>query len=154
VEHRTGLQLAASQREAVRIALSSKVLVITGGPGVGKTTLVNSILKVLIAKQVRVALCAPTGRAAKRLSDSTGLEAKTIHRLLETDPRTGAFRRTEEHPLDCDLMVVDEASMVDVLLMRALPRAVPDEAALLMVGDVDQLPSVGPGQVPTSSPAA
>ena len=147
VEHRTGLRLAASQREAVRIALSSKVLVITGGPGVGKTTLVNSILKVLIAKQVRVALCAPTGRAAKRLSDSTGLEAKTIHRLLETDPRTGAFRRTEEHPLDCDLMVVDEASMVDVLLMRALLRAVPDEAALLMVGDVDQLPSVGPGQV-------
>ena len=129
------------------MALSSKVLVITGGPGVGKTTLVNSILKVLIAKQVRVALCAPTGRAAKRLSDSTGLEAKTIHRLLETDPRTGAFRRTEEHPLDCDLLVVDEASMVDVLLMRALLRAVPDEAALLIVGDVDQLPSVGPGQV-------
>jgi exodeoxyribonuclease V alpha subunit len=110
VERRTGLQLAASQREAVRMALSSKVLVITGGPGVGKTTLVNSILKVLIAKQVRVALCAPTGRAAKRLSDSTGLEAKTIHRLLETDPRTSAFRRTEEHPLDCDLLVVDEAS--------------------------------------------
>ena len=147
VERRTGLQLAASQREAVRIALSSKVLVITGGPGVGKTTLVNSILKVLIAKQVRVALCAPTGRAAKRLSDSTGLEAKTIHRLLETDPRTGEFRRTEEHPLDCDLLVVDEASMVDVLLMRSLLRAVPDEAALLIVGDVDQLPSVGPGQV-------
>ena len=115
VERRTGLQLATSQREAVRIALSSKVLVITGGPGVGKTTLVNSILKILIAKQVRVALCAPTGRAAQRLSESTGLEAKTIHRLLETDPRTGEFRRTEEHPLECDLLVVDEASMVDVL---------------------------------------
>jgi exodeoxyribonuclease V alpha subunit len=147
VERRTGLQLAASQREAVRTALSSKVLVITGGPGVGKTTLVNSILQVLIAKQVRVALCAPTGRAAKRLSESTGLEAKTIHRLLETDPRTGQFRRTEDNPLDCDLLVVDEASMVDVLLMRSLLRAVPDEAALLIVGDVDQLPSVGPGQV-------
>ena len=147
VENRTGLQLAASQREAVRIALSSKVLVITGGPGVGKTTLVNSILKILIAKQVRVALCAPTGRAAKRLSESTGLEVKTIHRLLETDPRTGEFRRTEEHPLECDLLVVDEASMVDVLLMRSLLRAVPDASALLIVGDADQLPSVGPGQV-------
>ena len=136
---------ASARRSGLRS--SSKVLVITGGPGVGKTTLVNSILKILIAKQVRVALCAPTGRAAKRLSESTGLEAKTIHRLLETDPRTGEFRRTEEHPLDCDLLVVDEASMVDVLLMRSLLRAVPDEAALLIVGDVDQLPSVGPGQV-------
>jgi exodeoxyribonuclease V alpha subunit len=147
VERRTGMELAKSQREAVRLALASKALVITGGPGVGKTTLVNSILKIVIAKQVRVALCAPTGRAAKRLSESTGLEAKTIHRLLETDPRTGEFRRTEEHPLDCDLLVVDEASMIDVLLMRSLLRAVPDEAGLLIIGDVDQLPSVGPGQV-------
>jgi exodeoxyribonuclease V alpha subunit len=147
VEQRTKLTLADSQREAIRVALSSKVLVITGGPGVGKTTLVNSILKILGAKTVAIGLCAPTGRAAKRLCESTGLEAKTIHRLLETDPRTGAFRRTEEAPLDRELLVVDETSMVDVPLMRALLRALPDRAALLLVGDVDQLPSVGPGQV-------
>jgi len=131
----------------VRVALASKVLVITGGPGVGKTTLVNAILKILLAKGVTVALCAPTGRAAKRLSESTGLEAKTIHRLLETDPKTGAFRRTEEALLDCDLLVADETSMVDVPLMRSLLRALPERAALLLVRDVDQLPSVGPGQV-------
>ena len=147
VERRTKLALAASQIEAVHTALASKMLVITGGPGVGKTTLVNSILKILLAKSITIALCAPTGRAAKRLSESTGLEAKTIHRLLETDPRTGRFRRDEEAPLDCDLLVVDETSMVDVPLMRALLRALPDQAALLLVGDVDQLPSVGPGQV-------
>jgi exodeoxyribonuclease V alpha subunit len=145
VAARTGLTLAESQQAAVRLALRSKVLVITGGPGVGKTTLVNSILRVLRAKGVEVALCAPTGRAAKRLSESTGLEGLTIHRLLETDPKTGGFKRGEEHPLDCDLLVVDEASMVDVPLMRSLLKALPDQAALLVVGDVDQLPSVGPG---------
>ena len=127
--------------------MTSKVLVITGGPGVGKTTLVNSILMVLRAKGVGAALCAPTGRAAKRLAESTGLEAKTIHRLLERNPKTGGFRRGEKHPLDCDLLVIDETSMVDVPLMHALLRALPDTAALLIVGDVDQLPSVGPGQV-------
>ena len=113
----------------------------------GKTTLLNSILKILMAKRTEVALCAPTGRAAKRLSESTGLEAKTIHRLLETDPAKGGFRRDELNPLSCEMLVVDEASMVDVLLMRALLRALPDQSALLVVGDVDQLPSVGPGQV-------
>jgi len=147
VAGRTGLTLAESQQAALRLALRCKVLVITGGPGVGKTTLVNSILQIIRAKAVEVALCAPTGRAAKRLSESTGLEGRTIHRLLETDPKTGGFKRGEAHPLACDLLVVDEASMVDVPLMRSLLNALPDRAALLVVGDVDQLPSVGPGQV-------
>jgi exodeoxyribonuclease V alpha subunit len=147
VERKTGLSLASSQREALGLSLRSKVLVITGGPGVGKTTLVNAILKVLVAKGVKVALAAPTGRAAKRLADSTGLTASTLHRLLEADPASGGFKRTEERPLEGDLLVVDETSMVDVLLMHNLLKAVPPRAALLLVGDVDQLPSVGPGQV-------
>ena len=147
VERKTGLALAAGQADAVRTAISSRVSVITGGPGVGKTTIVNAILRILSAKGVDILLCAPTGRAAKRMSEATGFEAKTIHRLLEVDPRTGGFKRDGENPLDCGLLVVDETSMVDVLLMRSLLAAVPDEAALLMVGDVDQLPSVGPGQV-------
>ncbi|WP_247895324.1 SF1B family DNA helicase RecD2 [Azospirillum brasilense] len=147
VEAKAGITLAEGQREALRHAATSKLLVITGGPGVGKTTLVNSILTMLKAKGVSIALAAPTGRAAKRLSESTGLEARTIHRLLETDPQAGGFKRDETNPLDCDLLVVDETSMVDVPLMNALLRAVPGRAALLLVGDVDQLPSVGPGQV-------
>jgi exodeoxyribonuclease V alpha subunit len=146
VEQRTGLTLADSQQAAVRLALLAKVMVITGGPGVGKTTIVNSILRILAAKGVRLLLCAPTGRAAKRMSEATGREACTIHRLLEVDPKTGGFRRGPDHPLDCDLLVIDETSMVDILLMHALLRAVPDRAAVLVVGDVDQLPSVGPGQ--------
>ena len=147
IEGRTGLTLAASQVEAIRLALRSKVLVITGGPGVGKTTIVNSILRILSAKGTKLLLCAPTGRAAKRMTEATGMEAKTIHRLLEFDPKTFGFKRGEEFPLECDLLVIDEASMVDVSLMQSLLRAVPDRAALLIVGDIDQLPSVGPGQV-------
>ena len=147
VEQRTGLSLAASQADAIRLALTSKVVVVTGGPGVGKTTLLNAILRILAAKDVNMLLCAPTGRAAKRLSEATGREARTIHRLLEADPRRGGFRRGGDNPLRCDLLVVDETSMVDVTLMQFLLRAVPDRAALLLVGDVDQLPSVGPGQV-------
>jgi exodeoxyribonuclease V alpha subunit len=147
IEQRTGLTLADSQKAAVGTALTSKVLVVTGGPGVGKTTIVNAILRILSAKGVKLLLCAPTGRAAKRMNETTGLEAKTIHRLLEIDPKGGGFRRDDANPLDCDLLVVDETSMVDVLLMNALVKAIPDKAALLIVGDVDQLPSVGPGQV-------
>ena len=147
VERKTGLSLAPGQAEAVRLALASKAVVITGGPGVGKTTIVDAILRILAAKGVERVLCAPTGRAARRLSEATGLEARTIHRLLEVDPVSGGFRRNADNPLDCGLLVVDEASMVDVMLMRALLAAVPDQAALLIVGDVDQLPSVGPGQV-------
>jgi exodeoxyribonuclease V alpha subunit len=147
IEQKTGLSLAESQVIAIRLALQSKVLVITGGPGVGKTTIVNSILRILAAKGMNMLLCAPTGRAAKRMTEATGFEAKTIHRLLEVDPRTGGFKRGSDNPLDCDLLVVDETSMVDVMLMQALMKAIPDDAALLIVGDIDQLPSVGPGQV-------
>jgi exodeoxyribonuclease V alpha subunit len=147
VERKLGLSLAARQADALRMAVRSKLVVITGGPGVGKTTLMNAILSVLGAKGVRAVLCAPTGRAAKRLSELSGGEAKTIHRLLEVDPSNGGFRRHEGRPLECDLVVVDEVSMVDVPLMHALLRAVPPAAAMILVGDVDQLPSVGPGQV-------
>ncbi|MGH6989262.1 MAG: SF1B family DNA helicase RecD2, partial [Stellaceae bacterium] len=147
IERKTGLSLAPSQVAAIRLALLSKVLVITGGPGVGKTTIVKAILRILAAKGVKLLLCAPTGRAAKRMTEATGFEAKTIHRLLEVDPRGGGFKRDDENPLECDLLVVDETSMVDIMLMQALLKAVPDDAALLIVGDIDQLPSVGPGQV-------
>ena len=147
VERKIGMSLAASQANAVRQALISKAFIITGGPGVGKTTLVNAILRILAAKGVPLLQCAPTGRAARRMTEATGFAAKTIHRLLEADPGSGGFKRNANNPLDCELLVVDETSMVDVMLMQALLKAVPDDAALLIVGDIDQLPSVGPGQV-------
>jgi exodeoxyribonuclease V alpha subunit len=147
VEQKMGLTLAPAQRDAIRQATASKVLVVTGGPGVGKTTIVRGILEIFAARGLRCALCAPTGRAAKRLSETTGRDAKTIHRLLEFDPAVGGFKRDREHHLDLDLLIVDEASMVDVVLMNQLLRAVPAWACVVLVGDVDQLPSVGPGTV-------
>lgn len=146
-EKKLGITLAAGQKAAVAAALKSKVMVITGGPGVGKTTIVRAILTILRAKGVKIQLCAPTGRAAKRLSESSGFEAKTIHRLLEIDPSTMEFKRNEANPPECDLLVADECSMIDVPLANNLIKAIAPGTALIFVGDVDQLPSVGPGAV-------
>ena len=140
------MALAPTQREAIELAIRSRVLVITGGPGTGKTTLVRGILAAVAEDGLRIALAAPTGRAARRLAESTGREARTLHRLLEADPERG-FRRNRGRPLEAELVIVDEASMIDTQLMAALLDALPTTAALLLVGDVDQLPSIGPGQV-------
>ena len=141
------LVLAGEQRQAIRAGLTRKLLVITGGPGTGKTTLVRGLVKILTRKGQRVLLAAPTGRAAKRLAEATGGAASTIHRLLEINPKSRAFDRNQDRPLPCDLLIVDEASMIDTVLAHHLLRAVPDDGRLVLVGDVDQLPSVGPGQV-------
>src|SRR5262245_42003493 len=141
------ITLAAQQAEAVRRALTSKLLVITGGPGTGKTTLVNGIIRILEKKGRRILLAAPTGRAAKRMEEATGRPARTIHRLLEFNPRSGGFQRDDARPLEADLLIVDETSMLDVLLAHHLLRALPETAQVVFVGDVDQIPSVGPGRV-------
>ena len=146
-EQNPSITLAPEQRAALQRAVSSKVLIITGGPGVGKTTLIHCIVRIFRAKNLQVRLAAPTGRAAKRMSEATGMEAKTIHRLLEFDPATGRFKHDQHKPLKGDVFILDETSMIDLVLGHQLVRAIPVHAALILVGDVDQLPSVGPGRV-------
>ena len=147
VQEKLSISLAQKQAEAVRSALTNKVMVITGGPGTGKTTIIKSILAIFERMGIRILLSAPTGRAAKRMSEATDRDAKTIHRLLEFSPATMGFQRNDENPLDSDLLIIDEASMVDTALMYHLLNAIPEEATLIIVGDVNQLPSVGPGSV-------
>ncbi len=150
-ERRTGITLSEKQREACYMVMQNGVSVITGGPGTGKTTVINAIIEIMTAQDAAVALCAPTGRAAKRMAETCGMEAKTIHRLLElnfsADGDKQVFGRNEEYPLDEDVIIVDEMSMVDVLLMHALLKAMRPGTRLVLVGDADQLTSVGAGDV-------
>ena len=147
VQKQLAITLAKRQMEAIKCAAENKVMVITGGPGTGKTTIINAILKIFSKLRVKIMLAAPTGRAAKRMSEATGHEAKTIHRMLEYSIQKGGFQKNEEKPLDCDLLVVDETSMIDTILMHHLLKAIPPGATFILVGDVNQLPSVGAGNV-------
>jgi exodeoxyribonuclease V alpha subunit len=144
---RTGIELSSEQRAAIHLAAASRVMALTGGPGTGKTTTMRATVALFHAMNKRVLLASPTGRAAQRLSEVTGEEARTIHRLLEFDPSTMRFRRDETNPLEADVVIVDEASMLDVVLANHLIKAVAAHSQLVLVGDVDQLPSVGPGTV-------
>ncbi|MCL2447494.1 MAG: ATP-dependent RecD-like DNA helicase [Polyangiaceae bacterium] len=146
-EDQQGISLAEEQKEAIRKAALRKLVVVTGGPGTGKTTLVNGIIRILEKKGRRILLAAPTGRAAKRMSEATGRPAKTIHRLLEFNPKTFAFDRDARNPLEADVVVLDEASMIDTVLAYHVLRALPLHCQLILIGDIDQLPSVGPGSV-------
>jgi exodeoxyribonuclease V alpha subunit len=147
VQKQLDITLAARQVEAIGSAVEDKVLVLTGGPGTGKTTIINAVVRIFARLGVDIMLAAPTGRAAKRMSEATGHEAKTIHRLLEYSMQKGGFQRTQHRPLKCDLLIVDEASMIDTMLMHHLLKAMPPEATFILVGDVSQLPSVGAGNI-------
>ncbi|MDR1236346.1 MAG: ATP-dependent RecD-like DNA helicase, partial [Holosporaceae bacterium] len=147
VQKKMSITPAKKQTEAIKAAVENKVLVITGGPGTGKTTITKAILEIFSPVTDRILLAAPTGRAAKRMSEATGREAKTIHRMLEFDPVNGKFKRNEDNPAACDLIILDEASMIDALLMHSFIRAIPQSATLILVGDINQLPSVGAGTV-------
>lgn len=146
ISKQTGIEYDEVQAEAIREAVSSKVMVLTGGPGTGKTTTTQGIIAALKAMGLRILLAAPTGRAAKRMSEATGMEAKTIHRLLEYNPKDG-YKRNDDNPLEGDALIVDECSMIDLLLMNNLMKAIPAGMRLVLVGDIDQLPSVGAGNV-------
>lgn len=146
ISKQTGVEYDEVQAEAIREAASSKVMVLTGGPGTGKTTTTQGIIAALKAMGLRILLAAPTGRAAKRMSEATGMEAKTIHRLLEYNPKDG-YKRNDDNPLEGDALIVDECSMIDLLLMNNLMKAIPAGMRLVLVGDIDQLPSVGAGNV-------
>ena len=147
VQKQLDITLAKNQIEAIRCAVENKVMVITGGPGTGKTTIINAILKIFSKLNIRIMLAAPTGRAAKRMSETTGHGAKTIHRMLEYSIQKGGFKKNDEKPLNCDLLIIDEASMIDTVLMYHLLKAIPQTATWIIVGDVNQLPSVGAGNV-------
>ena len=147
VQEQLSMTLAANQIQAIKSVVLNKVLVITGGPGTGKTTIINAILKIFNRLRVSIMLAAPTGRAAKRMTETTGHEAKTIHRLLEYSIKNGGFRKNESEPLDCDLLIVDEASMIDAILFYHLLKAIPLHTTFVLVGDVNQLPSVGAGNI-------
>ncbi len=147
VQGQLDITLAENQAKAIRCSLENKIMVITGGPGTGKTTIINAVLKIFSKLGVRTLLAAPTGRAAKRMSETSGHEAKTIHRLLEYSFTHGGFQKNEDKPLNCDLLILDEVSMIDTILMHHLLKAIPTFATVVLVGDVNQLPSVGAGNV-------
>jgi len=147
VQKQLSITLAEKQVAAVKCAIENKIMVITGGPGTGKTTIIHAILKIFSRLKIKIMLAAPTGRAAKRMNETTGFDARTIHRLLEYSIQKGGFQRNEENPLECDLLIIDEVSMVDTILMYFLLKAIPSHATLILVGDVNQLPSVGAGNV-------